>query len=231
MKPADQVKTIAGLALRWREFGTAPARTFGLWVVVDPDVLLEQITEEEYNATDERMPYFGSIWPAAESLIAKLLDGPELRGVEVLDLGCGLGAVGFAAAACGARVTFMDWEPRALTIAAQSARDQGLPFESTTFFVADWRQPPPMGRFDRILAADVLYEERNVPGVTAFLAAHLKPGAQAWISDPGRPHARRVPALALEHGLNYAGSEILPEQKHHIAVNLIKLERASPATE
>src|ERR671923_249858 len=76
-----------------------------------------------------------------------VLAGPRLDGLNVLDLGWGLGACGFAAACQGARVTFFDWEPRALEIVAASAREQGGPAARFDFVVGDWRQPPPFGPF------------------------------------------------------------------------------------
>lgn len=218
--------TVAGLKLKWQRFGAAgDAASFGMWALEDPDVLLDLITQDEYESNDERMPYFGAIWPSAESLVAHVLAGPRQDGIELLDLGCGLGPCGFAAVARGARVTFMDWEPRALAIVAKSAEAQGRPLASAQLVVADWRTPPPMGPFDRILGADVLYEERNAPAVAAFLARHLKPGAEAWLTDPGRPHARRFPQLAQQHGLEYRGSTQLPAMKHGIAIALHRFAR------
>jgi 2-polyprenyl-3-methyl-5-hydroxy-6-metoxy-1,4-benzoquinol methylase len=208
---------VAGLALRWREFhwprgaragGDGDQAAFGLWVPeCGLDALVEPITQDEFARSDERLPYFGAIWPAAEELVERLLAGPPLDGMRVLDLGCGLGACGFAAARRGARVTFLDWEPRALEIVAASARRQAAPPETFTFVVGDWRQPPPCGPFDLILGADLLYEARNGPAVAAFLAGHLAPGAEAWIADPGRPHARDFPALAEREGLEVVGGE------------------------
>jgi 2-polyprenyl-3-methyl-5-hydroxy-6-metoxy-1,4-benzoquinol methylase len=217
---------VAGLELEWRELApAADGRPLGLWVLCDPDVLLDQITEAEYYAFDERMPYFGAIWPSAESLVARLQSGPALDGVEVLDLGCGLGACGFAAATRGAQVTFVDWEPRALEIAEQSALHQPAPLSRFDFVVADWRKPPKLRPFDLILGADVLYEDRNAPAVATFLVNHLKPGAEAWITDPNRPHARRFPALAQQAGLEFVGGEILPAMAHKIDVTLLRLRR------
>jgi predicted nicotinamide N-methyase len=234
-----EAPTVAGLKLKWQRFGAASdaagdeasrdEASFGMWVLENPDVLLDLITQEEYEAHDDRMPYFGAIWPSAESLVAHVLAGPRLDGVEVLDLGCGLGPCGFAAAARGARVTFMDWEPRALEIVARSAAAQrqqpGRGVAEVQLVVADWRKPPPMDPFDRVLGADVLYEERNAPAVAAFLAAHLKPGAEAWLTDPGRPHARRFPMLAQQHGLDYRGATTLPAMKHGIAIALHRFAR------
>lgn len=228
----DERREVAGLVLKWQEFaapGGGAANSvdlsFGIWVPVDPDLLLDQITEAEYEANDERMPYFGAVWPSAESLIARIQSGPSLEGVELLDLGCGLGGCGFAAARRGARVTFLDWEPRALEIVEMSALDQALPLSTFDFIVADWRKPPRLRPFDRILGADVLYEERNAPGVASFLVNHLKAGAEAWITDPNRPHARRFPALAQQAGLTFLGGEILPPMAHKIDVTLLRLKR------
>ena len=176
---------------RVRGAGDSPARptgadraSFGIWVPVDPDILLDQITEAEYYAFDERMPYFGAVWPSAESLVARLQSGPALDGKDVLDLGCGLGSCGIAAATRGAHVTFVDWEPRALEIAEQSALHQEAPLSRFDFVVADWRKPPKLRPFDLILGADVLYEDRNAPAVATFLVQHLKPGARRGSPTP-----------------------------------------------
>jgi 2-polyprenyl-3-methyl-5-hydroxy-6-metoxy-1,4-benzoquinol methylase len=224
---------IGGLRVRWREIaapGTdaAPA-AFGLWVLHDPDATIDAMTQEEFEQSDERMPYFGLVWPSAEALVAAVLNGPRLDGQHVLDLGCGLGLCGFAAASRGARVTFFDWEPRALEIVEASARRQPLPPEAFQFVVGDWRSPPQFGPFDRILGADVLYEQRNVPAVAAFLAAHLQPGADAWIADPGRPQAEPFLTLTDAAGLLVERREQLPARPDGDRITLLRLRRPPTA--
>ena len=79
--------------------------------------------------------------------------------------------------------------------------------------------------FDLILGADLLYERRNVRPVAALLARHLKPGAEAWITDPGRLHARPFPALGRAAGLELLDREILPAPAHHPEITLLRLGR------
>jgi 2-polyprenyl-3-methyl-5-hydroxy-6-metoxy-1,4-benzoquinol methylase len=220
--------TVAGLRLTWRELGDNPDSRFGLWVLDDPDAMLDSLTQEEFECTDERMPYFAMVWPSADSLVTRLLAGPRLDGQHVLDLGCGLGACGFAAARRGARVTFFDWEPRAIEIVKESARRQPAPDATFEYAVGDWRQPPPLGPFNLIIGADVLYERRNGPAVASFLARHLQPGAEAWIADPGRPQAGPFAALAEREGLTLIGAETLPARADGTTITLLRLNAQHP---
>lgn len=224
-------RVIAGLRVTWREVrapghdAAAGAVAFGLWAVEDPDAVLDLISQEEYEQTDERMPYFAMLWESGEQLAARVLAGPPLDGWRVLDLGCGLGLCGLAAASRGAEVTFLDWEPRALEIAAASAGRQPSFAGRCHFVASDWRDPPPLEPFDRILAADVLYERRNGPAIATFLARHLKPGAEAWITDPGRISAEPFPSLARGMGLELVASEALAEPANRPGVTLLRLRR------
>jgi 2-polyprenyl-3-methyl-5-hydroxy-6-metoxy-1,4-benzoquinol methylase len=223
----DEGTVVAGFRLTWKTIlgpdGETPA--FGLWVLDDPDATLDAMTQEEFDSTDERMPYFAMVWASAESLVAAVLTGPRLDGLHVLDLGCGLGACGFAAAWQGAHVTFFDWEPRALEVVAASVREQPVPADRFACVSGDWRRPPPFGPFDLILGADVLYERRNAPAVATFLAGHLKPGAEAWIADPGRAAAGPFPALASEQGLQVISTETLPPRDHASTITLLRVLR------
>jgi predicted nicotinamide N-methyase len=227
-------RVVAGLRLTWREF-SAPVpngasaddsrAAFGVWVPDDPDALLDELTQEEFERSDERMPYFATIWESAESLVAHVLAGSRLDDQHVLDLGCGLGLCGFAAASRGAHVTFFDWEPRALEIVAASARTQGLRPGTLELVVGDWRMPPPMGPFDLILGADVVYERRNAPPVAAFLGSALKPGADAWVTDPGRPQAEAFAACIEQAGLQLLDRYLLPPQPHGVDIVLYGIRR------
>jgi predicted nicotinamide N-methyase len=140
-----------------------------------PDELIDEQAFEE----DEFMPYWAELWPAATALASAL---PErLDGVRVVELGCGLGLPSLVAAARGADVTALDWAAEAIALLRRNAERNGIDLEAA---VHDWREP--LGRsFDLALAADVLYEQRNVEPVLERLqeAAPI-----ALVGLAGRPY-------------------------------------------
>jgi predicted nicotinamide N-methyase len=154
----------------------------------DPDALLDDAELDE----DERLPYWAQLWPSARALVADLVRR-ELRDVDVLELGCGLGVPSLVAAARGARVTATDWAPEALALLRRNAARNDLTVEARCL---DWFAEPPAGgaasgaaaprRWSLVLASDVLYERRNVPALLRTLDRLVDAGGEAWIADPGR---------------------------------------------
>jgi predicted nicotinamide N-methyase len=141
---------------------------------VSPDALLD----EEAFARDEFLPYWAELWPAATALAAAL---PEVAGLRVVELGCGLGLPSLVAAARGADATASDWADDAVELLRENAARNGLTLRAE---VRDWRNPWPE-RFDLALAADVLYERRNVEPLLERLR-ELAP--VAYIGLAGRPY-------------------------------------------
>jgi predicted nicotinamide N-methyase len=209
----------------WQPIEVAPgAGPLGVYVLADPDALLDTMDQTSFAASDDRMPYYALLWPAGESLAAAVAEGPDLASRAVLDLGSGAGAVAFAAARRGARVTALDWAPEAEPLLRAGAAHLGLTIPRVV--VCDWRKAPEdLGRFDLILAADVLYEARNAEPVARFLAAHLTDGGEAWLADPGRLHAEAFHDVAAAHGLRLLGARLLPPRVHGVTVTLTRFGR------
>ncbi len=138
----------------------------------------EALIDEEAFANDEFLPYWAELWPAATALAEAL---PDVAGLRVVELGCGLGVPSLVAAARGARVTATDWAEDAIELLRTNAERNRLGLVAE---VRDWRLPWP-DRFDLVLAADVLYEQRNVEPVLARLH-ELAP--QALVGLAGRPY-------------------------------------------
>lgn len=140
-----------------------------------PDALIDESAFER----DEFLPYWAELWPAATSLAGAL---PErLDGVRVIELGCGLGVPSLVAAARGASVTAADWAEDAVGLLGANAARNGLNVRAQ---VRDWREPWPE-RFDLAIAADVLYEQRNVAPLLDRLR-ELAP--EALVALAGRPY-------------------------------------------
>jgi predicted nicotinamide N-methyase len=125
------------------------------------------------------MPYWAELWPSGLALARALPD--DLAGKAVVELGCGLGVPSLVAASRGAKVTAIDWAADAIELMRENAARNGLALDARR---ADWRSFD--GSFDLALAADVLYEERNVEPLLELLP-RLAP--EVWLAEPGRPHA------------------------------------------
>jgi hypothetical protein len=87
------------------------------------------------------------------------------------------------AAARGAHVTATDWAEEAVALLRRNATRNGL---ELTVERRDWRDPW-AARFDLALAADVLYERRNVEPLVARLS-ELAPSSLLGLA--GRPYER-----------------------------------------
>ena len=141
-------------------------------------------TEEAY-VQNEFLPYWAELWASGRAL-AESVVGRSLRGATVLELGCGLALPSFAAALAGGRVTASDWSVSALDAVSSNAVRNGL---TVDVLELDWFAPArDVGYFDLVLAADVLYEERNVAALLDLLPDL---GREVWLADPGRVPAGR----------------------------------------
>jgi predicted nicotinamide N-methyase len=141
--------------------------------------------------TDEYLPYWADLWPAARMLAKAVLAEPWSAGLTALEVGCGLGLPGVAALARGLRVIFSDYDATALRFAAANARLNG--FDNFAELAFDWRDPPADLQVDVVLASDLTYEARHVEPLVALVERVLRPGGLCLWTDQDRP-----PAAALK---------------------------------
>ncbi|MGC8625094.1 MAG: class I SAM-dependent methyltransferase [Phycisphaerae bacterium] len=181
----------------------------------DPDSLLDDPTVEARYKKDQYLPYWPVIWPSSLMLAEHILDGmdspPCLPGghsaapPHAIELGCGLGIAGIAAAQRGWHVTFTDYDPEAIAFAAFNASCNNIPPNRVAAQHMDWRWPMD-AQFDWIIASDVLYERRLHSILLDAINHLLTPTGVCWISDPRRNSAADFPPAAVERGFHIANS-------------------------
>lgn len=102
-------------------------------------------------------PYWCEIWPSAAAIARLWRRLGSLEGARVLDLGCGLGLPGIAAARQGAAVTFFDRQADALSFAEWNARRLGAPTSRVDSVCGQFGEAIPSSPFGLIAMADVTY--------------------------------------------------------------------------
>jgi predicted nicotinamide N-methyase len=194
--------------------------------IADLEVLLEDIEPVTF-AQDERLPYWAELWPSAVALAHYVTQHLDLAGQWVLELGCGLGLVGVAAALRGARVLCTDYEPAALAFARHNARRNAC--RRVRFRLMDWRRPTLSRRYACILASDVIYEARNFQPLVMLLRRYLARGGRAVFSEPGRLNAEPFFTLLRQWGFTYRKT-LQPlewDGNHQILISTIHHRQAS----
>ncbi|HZU34707.1 MAG TPA: methyltransferase domain-containing protein [Gemmataceae bacterium] len=181
-----------------REHVIVEGRTFIIVRPSESDRLLDHPSVRAAFAADEYMPYWADLWPAARMLAKAIMKEKWPPGLNVLEVGCGLGLPGVVALAMGARVMFSDYDKTALRFAADNAELNG--FDNYETLQLDWRYPPTDRQFPMILAADLIYEMRNVAPLVALIKQLLTPDGECLLTDQDR-----VPSHVLRDTLSAEG--------------------------
>jgi len=211
-------ETFRGYPVRRRSFRYA-GREIVLLGPANFDALIDDPRTEERFRDDEYLPYWAEFWPACLILADRVATWPDVTHSAdpsaVLELGCGLGLLSLVAAARGYRAIASDYDEDALAFVRLSAARSGLPAPECRRI--DWRQPQPGLRVERIIAAEVLYEQRWLEPIARFIASHLAPDGVAEIVDRNRQVADAFPAVAAQAGLRVEIEPVRREPDTHCA--------------
>lgn len=159
----------------------------------DPEALLDEDAFEH----EEFLPYWADLWPSAVALAGELERRP-LEGVRIAELGCGLAVPSLVAALGGARVLATDWAPDAIEVLRVNAARNGVDLRAER---CDWNHPAPLlagAPWPLVVAADVLYEARNVEPLLDLLPRLVDGAGEVVLADPGRSAAEPFFAQATE---------------------------------
>jgi len=176
-------------------------RVFAIERPSESDKALDHPAMKASSQSDDFMPYWADLWPAARMLAKWIVKQEWPAGLHALEIGCGLGLPGIAALSMGLRLTFSDYDATALAFAANNARRNG--FVNFETLQMDWRYPPVDLAFPLILAADLIYEVRNVAPVIALIKRLLAPGGVCLLTDTDRIPSHVFRQLLDKEGLPY----------------------------
>jgi predicted nicotinamide N-methyase len=192
-------------------------RTFELLGPANYDELLDSPEVARRFQQTEYMPYWAQLWPASLLLAETVAQWPPAgdHPPRVLEIGCGLGLVSLILSHLGYQVLATDQDADALSFLTESARRNRLPVPPTRLL--DWHRDDLGLTFDRIVAADVLYETRHLRPVAELIHDGLEPGGFALVVDPHRitadefdtvaRHCRLAVQLSQVETLNPAGDK------------------------
>lgn len=135
---------------------------------------------------EDLCPYFGNPWPAGRALATYVADRTgDWRGLEILEVGCGLALPSLLLAQAGLSVRAMDLHPDVPAFLERNLAHNKI--EGVECLTADWTFGVPGAEPDVILGSDILYDAK----IPEALLGYLQRGAR-WreilIADPDRPH-------------------------------------------
>lgn len=131
-------------------------------------------------------PYWAYGWGGGTVLARHILDQPELvRDRRVLDLGCGSGVVGIAAAKAGAsHVLASDIDTNAHAATRLNALLNRVLIDIAEGDLTNG----PLPDVELVLAGDLFYDLRTAAKVLPWLSACRSAGITVLIGDPFRAH-------------------------------------------
>ncbi|MFI5148943.1 MAG: class I SAM-dependent methyltransferase [Bacteroidia bacterium] len=162
--------------------------SFSLVRVTNTDALYADLVAKgpgHEDVLDERIPYWADLWPSALALAETVRTHQAIKpGIEVLELGCGLGLPGIVAGKKGAKVVLTDYMGEPLQFARHNWK---LNMDSEPeLSLLDWRKPEGTAPCDVLLASDIAYEKRAFEYLPHAFRNLVKPGGLILLSEPCR---------------------------------------------
>ena len=132
--------------------------------------------------------YWDRIWPSEVALSEFLIHQffpTKLKGVRILEIGCGTGLAGVVAVQLGAFTMFSDMVPITLEAVKETCQINHISnFDTCTL---DWSEKIESKElYDVVLGSEVFYDEAILADISHVLEQVLAPGGKGMFCDPNR---------------------------------------------
>ena len=155
---------------------------------------------------------FGVIWPSAR-ILATLMNSYNIKDKRILEVGCGIALSSLVLNHRNANITTTDFNPEVKNLLTENVRinyGKVIPFEC-----ANWaNNDDTLGKFDLIIASDILYEQFHLKDLSRFLNEHTNETCEIIIVDPGRGNHAKFSKMMVSLGYVHTQSEPLDTQDY-----------------
>ena len=100
---------------------------------------------------------------------------------RTLEIGGGIGLVGITAAAFGHRITMTESDNHAINFTKANAALNGV--NNLEIGKLDWNKPSLNGRFDMIIASEVVYKEKDFKPLENLFKTYLAPAGEIVLAS------------------------------------------------
>ena len=178
----------------------------------------QQYADEDGAAADlgissAAWPLFGVIWPSGE-ILAHLMFDYEIKGLRVLEVGCGIALASLVLNHRLADITATDYHPEVEKFLSENVMlntCKKIPFIRTGWGDED----SGLGVFDLVIGSDLLYERSHVELLAGFIEQHAEKQCDVILVDPGRGHHACFSKKMV--GLGYSHSQCKPVDIDYLA--------------
>lgn len=202
------------IAGKWRPLAAAS----------DPDgMLLDACRRQDEGEQGVIDPFWATTWRAASGL-DRYLDRVDIFNQRVLEVGCGTGHAGIAAALRGAHVTMTDGVEDPLHLVRLSLSRLGLKADVRVFRLGE--DTIPGDPFPFILGSDVTYLRELWPGLLTTAETHLTQNGQLLLSDPQRVIGNEFRQWIADKPWGYHEETIALEDDPDHPIRIMRLTRS-----
>lgn len=217
-------RTSRRVAWHWLETHVA-GKPWRIATASDPDgMLLDACRRQDAGEVGVIDPFWATTWRAADGL-DQFLETRDLRNTRALELGCGTGRAGLAAAIRGSQVTLTDGVSDPLLLVKLTTMPIRERCEIRRLRIGEDKLAEPL--FPVILGSDITYSRVLWPKLDVCLRHHLAPGGEVFLSDPYRSISTEFASWIERRKWRYEEHRMVLSDEPSRPIRVMRLTRSS----